>query len=78
LRKALQLAPDYVDDNVQLGCAAATKERMRRGGRLLAPLSHYRWPIGMGYPRTPITEILLDAAASDFMTAAFTGHGLLV
>jgi hypothetical protein len=55
------------------GSSAATKERMRRGGRLLSPLSRYRQPIGMGCTGTPITDILQDAAASDCLTTAFAG-----
>jgi hypothetical protein len=33
-----------------------------------------RVPIGMGYPRTPIAEILRDAAASDCLMAGKTQH----
>jgi tetratricopeptide (TPR) repeat protein len=58
LRKSLQVAPEYVDAIFNLGSAAATKKSKCQGSRLLAPLSRYRPPIGMGYPRTPITKIL--------------------
>jgi hypothetical protein len=34
----------------------------------------YRRPIGMGYPRTPVTEILREAAAFDCLTAALSGR----
>jgi tetratricopeptide (TPR) repeat protein len=57
-RKALQVAPDYVDAMFNLALLLQRRNRKRRGGRLLASLSRYRRPIGMGYPRTPITEIL--------------------
>ena len=43
---------------IQFGPAAAAEKRMRRGCRLLAPLSRYRQPIGMGCSRTPIAKIL--------------------
>jgi hypothetical protein len=57
LRKMLQVAPDYIDAVFNLALRLQRGNECR-GGRLLAPLSRYRRPIGMGYPRTPITEIL--------------------
>jgi tetratricopeptide (TPR) repeat protein len=48
LRKALQVAPDYVDAMFNLALLLQRNKRMRRGGRLLAPLSCHRQPLGIG------------------------------
>jgi hypothetical protein len=54
----MQTASDYIDAMFNLALLLQRKNRYAEGGRSMAQLSRYRQPIGMGYPRTPITEIL--------------------
>jgi Tfp pilus assembly protein PilF len=57
LRKNLQVAPDYVDATFNLALLLQRKNQCPEAADYWRRY-HYRRPIGMSYPRTPITEIL--------------------
>jgi tetratricopeptide (TPR) repeat protein len=62
LRKALVVAPDYIDCDVQSCADAATNRRLCRSRRLLAAVFGWRSFIGMGGTGPTVTQILRDSS----------------